>query len=217
LLSEPSPKPGLPRHPHDRSRIALWQRQTLAALLFQLGGVPFMAIAAALGHAPWAFVLVWAPLSLAFNGFVLVGLRQGYALRWRDPTLTFQQIAYATLSAVSCYAVLGPMRGPALAMECLALLFSIFALSAREVRRLTALAIGLYGLVMLVHSGLQPQRYPPGEELANSSSCSPCCRVLPAGRALERAARAQRPEGRTGARARTDWTSRPGAMSLPVS
>lgn len=151
----------------DGRRVRHWQQQALAALLCQIGGIVFMVIAARLGHAPWAFVWAWAPLSTALTLWVLLGLTLGFGLRWRDPALTVPQIAYSSLSAVACYAAAGPMRGPSLAMACLAMLFSIFALSERQVRWLAAWVVALYALVMLVLSHWQAERYPPGEELAN--------------------------------------------------
>ena len=151
----------------DARRVRHWQLQTLAALLSQIGGILFMVIAARLGHAHWTFVWVWAPLSMALTLWVLLGLSMGFGLRWRDPTLTVPQIAYSLVSAVACYAAVGPMRGPSLAMACLALLFSIFALSARQVRWLTGFVMTLYASVMFILVRWQPERYPLGEELAN--------------------------------------------------
>lgn len=159
--------PSLASPVRDARRVRHWQLQALAALLCQIGGILFMVIAARLGHASWAFVLVWAPLSMALTLWVLLGLSLGFGLRWRDPTLTVPQIAYSSVSAVACYAAVGPMRGPSLAMACLALVFSIFALSARQVRWLTAFVVSLYALAMGILPHWQPSRYPAGEELAN--------------------------------------------------
>ena len=157
----------VPGPARDARRIRYWQLQAVAALLCQIGGILFMVIAARLGHAAWAFVLVWAPLSMALTLWVLLGLSLGFGLRWRDPTLTVPQIAYSSVSAVACYAAVGPMRGPSLAMACLALVFSIFALSARQVRWLTAFVVSLYAVAMALLPHWQPSRYPAGEELAN--------------------------------------------------
>ena len=167
--AEAQPKAtGSPARPvRDPRRVRYWQLQAAAALLCQMGGILFMALAARLGHASWAFVLVWAPLSMALTLWVLLGLSMGFALRWRDPTLTVPQIAYSSVSAVVCYAAVGPMRGPSLAMACLALVFSIFTLSARQVRWMTGFVVSLYALAMATLPHWQPSRYPAGEELAN--------------------------------------------------
>ncbi len=126
--------------------------------------IPPMVAAAAIGHAPWPLVLIWAPLSLAMNLFVWTALRFGWTKHLRDPALTAPQVAWAITSTAACYAMLGPLRGVALPMLALALLFGIFALPTRTVIRLAAWTLFIYGLVMLLMSNLQPARYPPADE-----------------------------------------------------
>lgn len=123
-----------------------------------------MIAAAAIGHAPWPLVLIWAPLSLAMNLFAWTALRFGWTKHLRDPALTAPQVAWAITSTAACYAMLGPLRGIALPMLALALLFGIFALPTRTVIRLAAWTLFIYGLVMLLMSNLQPARYPPADE-----------------------------------------------------
>ena len=109
-------------------RARMWKRQVAVGALFQIGGYPNMIVAAVLGYVSWGILFVWAPLSLAMNAFVYLALSLGWTAHRKDPTLTRYQIAYSLTSCVFCYAVLGPMRTPTLAMACLAMLFSILSL-----------------------------------------------------------------------------------------
>jgi diguanylate cyclase (GGDEF)-like protein len=158
------PPPPALSPPHDATGPALWRRQLLAALAWELGGVVFMLLLVALGHAPLAAVLVWAPLSLLMSGGTLLALSLGWTHHLRDPALTVQQVAWSVGSAVACYGLAGPMRALTIPLTCLALLFSIFSLGAEMVRWMVRYAIGLYGAVMMVMAVAQPDRYPPLEE-----------------------------------------------------
>lgn len=162
VTTSPPPTDGEARH--DATGPALWRRQVLAALAWEGGGVVFMLLVVALGHAPLSAVLVWAPLSMLMSGGTLLALSLGWTRHRRDPALTVQQVAWAVGSAVACYGLAGPMRALTIPLTCLALLFSIFSLGAEMVRWMVRYAIGLYGVVMMAMAVAQPDRYPPFEE-----------------------------------------------------
>jgi diguanylate cyclase (GGDEF)-like protein len=147
-------------------RVRSWQRQVLVALGAQLASIGFMVLAAAQGAAEWPFVLAWAPLSVLGSVVALLALQHGWSHRLRDPALTAPQMVWANLSTATCYALCGPLRGAVFLMLCLTLLFSIFALPARTVRWLALYTVGLFGAVMAAMSQLQPERYPPAQEIA---------------------------------------------------
>jgi diguanylate cyclase (GGDEF)-like protein len=140
------------------------RQQLTAATVAISGGIPLMVAAAAIGQAPWTAVLIWAPLCLVMNLLAWAGMKFSWAHRWRDPTLTAPQIAWAIGSTAVCYAMLGPLRGMVLPMVALAIVFAIFALPARTVRWLTWWTLGVYGAVMSTMSWWQPARFPPLEE-----------------------------------------------------
>jgi diguanylate cyclase (GGDEF)-like protein len=153
-----------PRAVPDEARLRGWRRQVLAALLSQTGGIGVMALVVLLGHADARLAAIWAPLSVAFSLFVLLALRRGWTWHLDDPTLTAAQIAWSIGSTAVCYALSGPLKLLALPMACLGLVFSIFALPARTVGRLTAYTLLLYAAVMVLMSQLQPERYPAAEQ-----------------------------------------------------
>jgi len=160
--------PALPqagRRTRGAEDVALWKRQVLSSLLAIAAAVPVMVAVAALGHANGMAVAIWAPLSLALSGFTYLALHFGWSLRWADPTLTAAQIVYSGISVVVCYAMAGPMRAVVLPMLCVAMIYAIFALPARQVRWIAAYLLGLLGLVMVVLSYVQPGRYPAAEEV----------------------------------------------------
>lgn len=154
---------GLGRLPAERVRA--WRLQVLAALLAQAGSVLLMVCVVALGHADAMAVTVWAPLSMLFSAGVWLALARGWTAHLRDPALTAPQIVWSIGSAVVCYALAGPLRLLAVPMACLALVFSIFALPARQVQHITVATLLAFGVVMAVLAQLQPHRYPPVEEL----------------------------------------------------
>jgi len=156
--------------------VVLWKRQVLSSLFAIAAAVPVLVAVVALGHADTRAVAIWAPMSLALSVFAYLALHFGWSLRWTDPTLTLPQIVYSGTSVVVCYAMAGPMRAVVLPMFCVAMIYAIFALSARQVRWIAAYLLGLLGLVMAVMSRLQPERYPAAEEVVTFVQM---CIVLP--------------------------------------
>lgn len=159
-----SATPELPQR--DLARIAGWKRQVASSFSWILLGIPLMAAGVTMGHADWRLVALWAPMSALVTAFTWLGLQRGWTLRMKDPALTLPQIAYSIASTAACYAILGPMRALALPMTCLALLFSIFALSPRQVRGLAVYTLLLFAVTMAGMAWQQPQRYPWAVELA---------------------------------------------------
>ena len=161
--------------------MALLKKQVMSSLFAIAGGPPFMAALVALGHADMMAVAIWAPLSLAVSGFVYLGLHFGWSLRWKDPTLTLVQIVYSGTSVVACYAMAGLVSALALPMFSLAMIYAIFAVSARQVRWIATYLLALLGLTMAVMSQWQPTRYPAAEQLVTLFQM---CIVLPVFSAL---------------------------------
>ena len=104
---------------------------------------------------------------LLFNGAGLLGfwvaLRSGWTLRFRDYALSQPQMVFAVLSMAGAYAMVPYTRAAALQVMCLVLVFGMFRLSPREIRRMglvsalillaTVLALQLSGRVT-VHDDL---------------------------------------------------------------
>lgn len=123
---------------------------------------------------------VWAGLVSAiaaalWTGFTLIGvsafylvIRSGLNLRFTsDPSLTLPQGVFSVFSAVSAYAMCGPVRGASLLALMLTLMFGMFALKPREVRGLSFFAVTLLGATMWSCHVLWPAQFAADVEAAH--------------------------------------------------
>lgn len=106
---------------------------------------------------------------MLFNGVGMLGfwiaLRSGWSLRFKDYALSQAQMVFAALSMTGAYAMVPYTRAAALQVMCLTLVFGMFRLSPREIRRMglvsaailleAVLALQLHGRVS-VHDDLLP-------------------------------------------------------------
>jgi diguanylate cyclase len=81
-----------------------------------------------------------------------------------DPSLTQAQCVFAIVSLCWMYAIQGPARGAVISVMVLILVFGMFALSAAQAVRISALAFVLLSGVMLWKSHTDPTRYPAAVE-----------------------------------------------------
>lgn len=100
---------------------------------------------------------------LLFNGTNLaafwVALRSGWTLRFRDPGLSQAQMVFAALSIAAAYVFVPYTRAAALQVMCLTLVFGMFSLSPRQIRRIglvsAAILLGAAGWLYLRQDGRQ--------------------------------------------------------------
>lgn len=124
---------------------------------------------AAVQHAEVAFGLVdvvesaWLTSAYLTGSLVFFALiRSGVNLRLsKDPSLSLPQMVHGVLAAVGSYVITGPARGAVMSLMVVILVFGMFALRAREARRLAVFACVLLGAAMLWKAWTDPQRYPP--------------------------------------------------------
>jgi diguanylate cyclase (GGDEF)-like protein len=95
---------------------------------------------------------------LLFNGLGLLGfwmaLRSGWSLRFEDYALSQPQMVFASLSMAAAYAMVPYTRAAALQVMCLTLVFGMFRLSPREIRRMGLVSAAiLLGAVLALHHG----------------------------------------------------------------
>ncbi|XHS79135.1 GGDEF domain-containing protein [Burkholderiaceae bacterium UC74_6] len=153
----------LTEDPAQRLRL----RQTgLAVLLMALCAL-LMHYGAWLGVLPVAVVELWTLVSLGgMAGFFLL-IRSGWALRLNDPSLTVQQMLFATACGVVAYALVGPMRGAVFPVMALIMMFAMFSLSVRAALWIAAYALVLFGGVMFWMAQHRPDVYPPTVEFVH--------------------------------------------------
>jgi diguanylate cyclase (GGDEF)-like protein len=142
-----------------RQRIRL--RQTSIAMLMMGAsavGVNYMVWR---GVTPLREGLWWTVLTLgAFAGFYAV-IRSGFNRRFADPSLTIPQMVTALLSSAWAYALVGPARGAVFPTAIVVLMFGMYSLQPRTVRRVAWFAIALFGATMSTMALREPAVYPP--------------------------------------------------------
>jgi len=130
------------------------QRKAIKRLLYTVG--PYVVANGLLGLSlrlgmiePWQ----WAIQSLYHAGGLLLfyaGLRTGRTLALPDPSLSFPQVLFAISAIVLAYALCGQTRGAALQLLCLALVFDMPRLAARQLRLAAIGAVMLLALTLLL-------------------------------------------------------------------
>lgn len=84
---------------------------------------------------------------LAFNSVGLLGfwvaLRSGWSMRLQDYSLSEAQMVFAALSMAGAYALVPHARAAALQAMCLVLVFGMFRLSPRQIRRIGLASAGI--------------------------------------------------------------------------
>jgi diguanylate cyclase len=128
---------------------------------------------------PWLWP--WTVMSLGGLALVYAAIRSGWSLRFADPSLTREQIAFAIAAAALAYAQAGALRGACFPALMLTLMFGMFQLRTRNAHAMGVYALVVFGLVMGVMAWVDPVHYPPAVELGHFMMLA--C-VLPAGAIL---------------------------------
>ena len=143
-------------------------RQTSLAMALMVISVMALHYAVHVGGDDRGVLLwAWTACSLAGMAAFYAAIRSGWSLRFRDPSLTSQQIAFALIAAALGYAQAGPLRGAVFPVLTLILMFGMFQLRARSAYALSLLALLLFGLTMGYMAGRRPAVYPPAVEIGH--------------------------------------------------
>ena len=143
-------------------------RQTSLASALMVVSIIVLHYAVRIGGGEQGLLLWgWTAVSLGGMAAVFAAIRSGWSLRFRDPSLTSLQIAFAITAAAIGYAQAGPLRGAVFPVLTLILMFGMFQLRAGNAYALSLFALGLFGAVMAVMALRQPERYPPAVEVGH--------------------------------------------------
>lgn len=142
--------------PAQRVRLA----QAGLAMLLLAAGVMAMGYFAWIGAAPARPVVWWSVLTLLGMVVFYLLIRSGQSRIWHEPSMTVPQMLFALSSAAVAYALLGAGRGAVFPMVMVVLMFGMFIATPRQMRWVSAYAVGLFGVVMAVMSALRPADYP---------------------------------------------------------
>ncbi len=138
-----------------------------------LGGVLYvvglmsMCLLAWLGIAPWSQVRWQVFASVVGVALAYLIIRLSPRLGLKGSVIILGQVLYAFTCIVGAYAMVGPMRGLAISLLLSVLVFGAFSSTRMQIRASSLYAVFLLGFVMLLMSRLQPERYPPQEEMIN--------------------------------------------------
>jgi diguanylate cyclase len=109
-------------------------------------------------------------LSLLGIGGMLVfyaAIRSGASERLADPSLTMPQMGFALLVGAIAYTLAGRGRGAVFPIMMVVLMFGLYSLTPRQVRRLSTLALLLFGAAMALMTRMSPEVYRPEVEFAH--------------------------------------------------
>ncbi len=143
------------------------QRQSVKRLLLTTQvyafGCALLALSSKLGLMPAWQVAVQSGVSAVGLLTFYVLIRSGFAARLKDPTLTMPQVLFGICSIALSYAMTELTRGAALQLLCLALVFDMQRLEARQVRLVAfgavlILAAMLCGMLLWAPEGLDVRK-----------------------------------------------------------
>ena len=161
--SHPLPKALLGTRRAQRLRL----RQAGFALVLMalcVGVTLFAAKAVGLALGP---LMVWAAVSMAGLLAAYLAIRSGWALQFKDPSLTLPQMSYAIASCAWGYTLAAPVRSIAFPILMIIFMFGMFQLRARSALGISLYALACFGLAMGVMTQLQPLDYPVAVELSH--------------------------------------------------
>jgi diguanylate cyclase (GGDEF)-like protein len=120
-------------------------------------GCALLALSAVLGLVPAWQVAVQTAFSVLGLLVFYVLLRSGATARLPDPALTLPQVLFGTASIALSYGMTELTRGAALQLLCLALVFDMQRLEARQVRLVAGGTVLILGLMLAVMGWLAPE------------------------------------------------------------
>lgn len=130
----------LTTHPHQRIRLVMSGFACLL-MLFCVFVVDLMAVA---GLARLDWVACWSVFSVGGMLAIVLLIRSGGTLHWRDPSLTQLQIRFALACTAAAYVVAGQARGILPVALSIILVFGIFGLTPRQMVQNMAYALVLF-------------------------------------------------------------------------
>ncbi|TXH61199.1 MAG: GGDEF domain-containing protein [Burkholderiaceae bacterium] len=106
---------------------------------------------------------------LGLGGMLLffAAIRSGASERFADPSLTVAQMSFALAVGAVAYTLAGRARGAVFPIMMVVLMFGLYSLSPAQVRRMSWLALALFGAAMALMAWRDPRIYRPEVEFAH--------------------------------------------------
>ncbi len=152
----------LTTEPRARSRLVIWLTSVTTYLVYT--GIVWVQVA--LGytsvHTGWALTAG----TFSANLLLYFGVRYQWGPSW-DRTLGRTQLLVGIVFMWLCYATAGPAAPATVIVVASHIVYAMFAMPPRQVWQLVALSLGGLAGTMAIAHALQPERYPPGEQLVS--------------------------------------------------
>ena len=152
----------LTTEPRARGRLAIWFTSVTTYVLYTC----ILWVQVALGYTPvhvgWALTAGTAIVNLA----LYFGVRHEWGPRG-DRSMGGIQLLVGIVFMWLCYANAGPAAPATVIVVASHIVYAMFAMPPRQVWQLVALSLGGLAATMLASHALEPQRYPPGQQLVS--------------------------------------------------
>ena len=154
----------LTTEPRARSRLAIWLTSVTTYGVYT--GILWVQVA--LGYTPAHVGWALTAATFSTNLVLYFGVRHQWGPSW-DRSLGATQLLIGIVFMWLCYATAGPAAPATVIVVASHIVYAMFAMPPRQVWQLVGLSLGGLALTMALSHALQPERYPPGEQLITFS------------------------------------------------
>ncbi|MEZ2738834.1 GGDEF domain-containing protein [Comamonas jiangduensis] len=121
----------------------------MLAVLLMLGGAGVMLWLGYTGLAPLQAMVWWSVVAVGGLTVMAALVRCGWSARWRDPSMTFQQILWAISCSAVAYVLAAEARGIVPGLLAVTMLFAALNLRAKQIVAVSLYALGAFSLAVL--------------------------------------------------------------------
>lgn len=121
----------------------------MLAVLLMLGGAGVMLWLGYTGLAPLQAMAWWSVVAVGGLTVMAALVRCGWSARWRDPSMTFQQILWAITCSAVAYVLAAEARGIVPGLLAVTMLFAALNLRAKQIVAVSLYALGAFSLAVL--------------------------------------------------------------------
>lgn len=157
----------LPQLPDVRAKQGLRMRRFLMAAVAYFACGLFAQTCAWLGYLPGWLPGRWSVGALVVNLALFVTFKQGWNLRFRDPSLTEQQLVLSNVAVLVLIFHAGAARAAFLTLLVVPLLFGVLRLRFYQMARVGAFGVTGYAVLISVLDMRQPDEVLLGVEMLN--------------------------------------------------
>ncbi|MCP5280007.1 MAG: GGDEF domain-containing protein [Rhodoferax sp.] len=143
------------------SRMRLRLGRSLAAAGVGVIGMSIQFVAVLMGLTDATLAALFSVVAFTSLSLVYVALRTGWSLRFQDPAMTMPQMVLGIVALAAVYAINPAIRGMAMLIVAMSLVFGAFILPPARCRQLGWLAVAALGLVMAFSAWSQPTVFEP--------------------------------------------------------